>query len=158
MTQRTLPFTLHPKRSKMLLLFLLCSAFTAGGILMIRDGAKAGWFVAGFFSLGILVPLLQLFPKSSFLTVDEDGIEFAGLFRKCRLKWRDISEFGVYSRKSIGIGMTVGINYSGSYERYPKLRAANKALVGFEAALPDTYGLPAAELASLLASYHVERV
>ena len=126
---------------------------------MIRDGHTAtGWFVAGFFGLGIPVFLLQFFPKSSFLTVDEDGIEFAALFRKCRLKWREISEFGVYSRKSIGIGMTVGINYSPSFERYQKMRAINKALLGFEGALPDTYGLPAAELATLLASYHAERV
>ena len=125
---------------------------------MISEGHKAGWFVAGFFSLGIPVSLLQLFPKSSFLTVDEDGIEFAALFRKCRLRWREISEFGVYSRESIGIGKTVGFNYSPCFERYRKMRSVNKALVGFEGALPDTYGLPAAELASLLATYHAERV
>lgn len=142
----------------MLLLFLLCSAFVAGGIWMIRDGDQAGWFVAGVFSLGIPVFLIQLYPKSSFLTVDEEGIEFAALFRKCRLKWSEISGFGVYSRESIGVGKTVGFNYSPSFERYRKMRGVNKALVGFEAALPDTYGLPAAELASLLASYHAERV
>ena len=125
---------------------------------MIRDGDTAGWFVAGFFGLGTLVFLIQFFPKSSFLTVDEDGIEIAALFRKCRLKWSEISEIGVYNRKSIGIGNTVGFNYSPSFERYRKMRAINKGLLGFEAALPDTFGLPAAELASLLASYHAERV
>ena len=125
---------------------------------MIRDGHTAGWFVAGFFSLGIPVFLIQLLPKSSFLTVDEDGIEFASLFRKGRLKWSEISEFGIYSRESIGIGKTVGFNYSPSFERSRKMRAVTKSLLGFEAALPDTYGLPAAELASLLTSYHVERV
>lgn len=158
MTQRALPFTLYTKRSKMLLLFLLCSVFVAGGIWMIRDGHKEGWFVAGLFSLGIPVSLIQLLPNSSFLRVDEEGIEFAALFRKCRVKWSEISEFGVYSRESIGIGKTVGINYSPSFERYRRMRAANKALLGFEGALPDTYGLPAAELASLLASYHAQRV
>lgn len=158
MTQRALPFTLHPKRTKLLLLLLLCSAFVAGGVWMLQEGEKAGWFVAGFFSLGIPVSLLQFFPKCSFLTVDEEGIEFAGLFRKCRLKWSEISEFGVYSRESIGVGETVGFNYSPSFNRYAKIRAVNKSLVGFEASLPDTYGLPAADLAALLSGYRAERV
>ena len=124
---------------------------------MIRDGHKAGWFPASFFALGIPVALIQLLPKSSFLTVDEDGIEFCTLFRKCRLKWNDISEFGIYSRESIGIGKTVGFNYSPSYERLPTMRLLNKTLIGFEAALPDTYGLRAEELASLLSDFHSTR-
>ena len=142
----------------MLLLLLLSSAFTAGGVWMIQDGEKAGWFVAGFFGLCLLVFLIQLFPNSSFLTVDDDGIEFSALYRKCRLKWSEISEFGVYSRESIGIGKTVGINFSPSYERLAMGRAIAKFLVGFEGGLPDTYGLQAQELATLLASYHAERV
>jgi hypothetical protein len=158
MTKRALPFTLHPKKSKVLLFLLLSSAFTAGGVWMLREGEKAGWFVAGFFGLCLLVFLIQLFPNSSFLTVDDDGIEFSALFRKCRLKWSEISEFGVYSRESIGIGKTVGINFSPSYERLAKMRALTKALLGFEGALPDTYGLQAQELATLLATYHAERV
>src|SRR5688500_337363 len=114
MTLRTLPFTLYPKRSKWLLLLLLFSVFAAGGVWMIREGEKAGWFVAGFFGLGIPISLLQFYPKCSFLTVDQDGIEFGALFRKYRLKWSDISEFGVYSQESIGVGKTVGFNYSPS--------------------------------------------
>jgi hypothetical protein len=141
----------------MLLVLLLCSGFVAGGVLMIRDGHKAGWFPASFFALGIPVALIQLLPRSSFLTVDEDGIEFCALFRKCRLKWKDISEFGVYSRESIGIGNTVGFNYSPSYERLPTMRLLNKTLVGFEAALPDTYGLPAEDLANLLSTFLAQR-
>jgi hypothetical protein len=154
-----LPFTVYPKKSQMLLLFLVCVAFVGGGVLMIRDGQKVGWLCAGFFSLGIPVFLIQLYPKSSFLTVSEDGIEFCSLFRRSKLQWSDVSEFGVYSIRHHGLTVStmVGMNYSREYQRLSKARSVSKALAGFEAGLPDTYGFRAEELARLLSAYHYER-
>jgi len=139
----------------MLLYFLLCAGFVAGGIWMIRDGEKTGWFVASFFGLGIPVFLLQLFPKSSFLTVREEGIEFCALFRTHKVGWSDISEFGVC--RVPGARM-VGFNYSPEYQQASKARALAKALTGCEGALPETYGFSADDLLQLLSAYHQEKL
>jgi hypothetical protein len=157
---RTLPFTLRPKRTRILLLFLISATFVAGGIWMIQEGEKFGWFCASFFGLGIPVSLLQLHPKCSFLTVSEEGIEFAGLFRPHKLRWSGISEFGVFDiRNHYGFraATMVGFNYSGEYQRAKKARAFAKALTRFEAALPDTCGFSAEALAQLLSTYHREK-
>ena len=140
----------------MLLYFLLCVVFVAGGIWMVRDDEKIGWLPAGFFALGIPVFLLQLFfPKTCFLTVSEEGIEFCALFRSHKLRWSDISEFGVYRIRGTRM---VGFNYSPQYQRSSKARAVSKALTGCEGALPDTYGFSAEELAQLLFAFHQEKL
>ena len=159
MNLRPLPFTVYPKKSRMVMLFLVCVAFVGGGILMIRDGQRMGWLCAGFFGLGIPVFLIQLYPKSSFLTVSEGGIEFCSLFRRSKLQWSDISEFGVYTIRQHGLPVStmVGMNYSREYQRSPKARAVSKALACFEGGLPDTYGFRAEELAQLLSAYRYER-
>jgi hypothetical protein len=48
----------------------------------------------------------------------------------------------------------VGFNLVPEARTSPKARAVAKALSGFEAALPDTYGYKAEELAELLAGHH----
>ena len=138
----------------MIWLLLLCSAFTAGGIWMVRDGQTMGWFCGGFFALGIPIFLLQLHPRASYLTVSPDGFEFSSLFRKTRYRWSDLAAFGTYTLRPGGT--FVGFDYSPSWPISPKLRAAAKAMAGFEGGLPDTYGMKAEELALLLNSYHAE--
>ena len=47
-------------------------------------------------------------------------------------------------------------NYVESYPRSPKLRSLNTALTGFEAAIPDSWGLAHEDLADLLNRYKAE--
>jgi hypothetical protein len=160
MNARPLPFTLYPKKTKLLLLLLISSTFVAGGIWMIQEGEKVGWFCAGFFALGIPAALLQFHPKCSFLTVSEEGIEFAGMFRTHKLRWSDISEFGayaIYNHYGFLAARMVGFNYSAGYQQARKGRVLAKALTRWEAALPDTYGFTAEELARFLSTCHRER-
>lgn len=156
---RSLPFTVYPKKAKLLLLLVVSLAFVAGGILMIRDGQTMGWLCAGFFGLGVPVFLVQLWPKCSYLTVGEEGIEFCSLFRSHRLRWSEISEFGVYTIRQHGLAVArmVGFNYSAEHRRASGARAFSKALAGFEGGLPDTYGFRAEELVRLLSDLHRER-
>lgn len=156
MSPRPLPFTLYPKKTQMVLLFLVCLAFVAGGVLMIREGRGMGWLAAGFFGLGLPVFLIQLLPGSAYLTVDKEGFEFCSLFRKHRLKWSDIAEFGTYTLRQQGLAVStmVGFNFAPEYARASKARAFSRALAGFEGGLPDTYGLPAGELAEILSDLH----
>ncbi|PYJ03749.1 MAG: hypothetical protein DME25_11360 [Verrucomicrobia bacterium] len=151
-----LPFTLYPKKSKTVLLFIVCLAFVAGGLWLGRKGDKVGWLCAGFFGLGIPVFLLQLHPKCSSLTVTEEGMEIRSLFRSSKVRWSDISDFGVSTLRQQGLPVNrmVGFNYSAAYQRASKARSVAKALAGFEGALPNTYGLRPEELAQLLAELH----
>jgi hypothetical protein len=149
-----LPFTLYTKKTKMILLLLVCSAFTAGGIWMVLEGQKMGWFCGGFFALGIPIFLIQMHPRASYLTVSNEGIEFSSLFRKTRIPWSDLVSFGTYTLRPGGT--FVGFDFSPRSQVSPKMRAASKAMAGFEGGLPDTYGMKADELALLLASYHAE--
>lgn len=156
---RPLPFTAHPKRAKMALLLLVCVAFVAVGVLMIRDGEVIGWLCAGFFGLGIPIFSIQLLPGSSYLTVSEVGIEYCSMFRRHRLRWSDISEFGVYTVRQGGLPVSkmVGFNFSTEYRRAQGGRALSRAISGFEGGLPDTYGFKAEELAELLTFHHTQR-
>jgi hypothetical protein len=160
MSPRSLPFTVYPKKIKLVLLFLVCLAFVAGGILMIREGEKMGWLCTVFFGLGVPIFLLNLHPRSSYLTVDEEGIEFCSLFRTSRIRWSDVSEFGTFTIRHHGLPVNkmVGLNYSTEFSRSAKARALSKAMTGFEGGLPDTYGFRAEELAQILSEFHRECV
>ncbi|MES2695797.1 MAG: hypothetical protein V4773_20150 [Verrucomicrobiota bacterium] len=142
----------------MIWLLLLCSTFTAIGGWMVIDGQKMGWFCGGFFALGLPIFLIQMHPKASFLTVSEDGFKFSSLFRKTHCRWSDIAVFGTYTLRQNGlpVGNFVGFDFVSEYQSSSKMRAASKAMVGFEGGLPDTYGLKAEDLSQLLASYHAE--
>ena len=157
---RPLPFTSYPRKAKMFLLLLVCVAFVACCVLLIRRGEMIGWMGALFFGLGIPVFLIQLYPGSSFLTVSDEGIEYCSLFRRHRIRWSDISEFGTYSirRHGLPVSTLVGFNFSVEYQRSPETRAVSRALTGFEGGLPDTYGFKPDELAELLAFYHSQRM
>lgn len=119
-----------------------------------NDNVKWGWFCTIFFGLGTLASLAQLHPKVAFLTVDEAGIEFRSLFAKRRLRWREISEFGVFRPfpwPRFG-AKRVGFKYSAEFQ-------GNKigvitAFSGLDDGLPDTYGFRAKDLAPLLTQYH----
>jgi len=150
------PFTLYPSKKKIGLLFLGSAVFVAGGVFLIYRGETAGWYCTVFFGLCLVISLLQLFPGSSSLTVDEHGIEFCALFRKSRIDWADIGGFGVYSIRNHGIAVSrmVGINFAEHYSKMKAGRATSRALTGFDGGLPDTYGLKAEDLALLLSSYN----
>ena len=159
MTFKSLPFTIYPNKTKMALMLIGCLILMAGGILMIQDEKVMGWIGTIFFGLCAAVFLFQIcYPKSSFLTISEDGLEIGSLFRSQKLSWVDISEFGTYSilQNGLPVRKMVGYNFSEHYQGASKARAFAKSLAGFEGALPDTYGYSAEELAQILSELHAE--
>ena len=158
--RRPLPFTLYPSRFKIIGLLFLFSVFTAGSVVLALEGKGWGWFSVAFFAIGVLVFLIQLLPNSAYLTVSEEGLEFCSLFRKQRIGWSEITEFGVYHIRHYGLPVhsLVGFNYTSQAQPFWKMRALSRSLVGYEAGLPETYGLSAADLAQLLSELHAERV
>ena len=134
----------------MLILLVGSLAFVADGLLMAREEPIAGYACVAFFGLCALVGAISLHPKSSFLELRADGFEYASLFRRTFVQWRHISQFFPIT---VHHNAMVGWNYSPEFTDSSAARKVAAALSGAEAALPDTYGMKAAELATLLNSF-----
>jgi hypothetical protein len=141
--------TYYPKQWKTFLFLLICTMFAAIGIWMIRTGDNRGYLGAIFFGLGCIIFLIHLLPDSAYLRITAEGLEFCSLFRKHRLLWEAVSEFGAIAIRQNGITVNklVSFNYTQEYYPYKWGRKISAAMSGYEAALPDTYGFKAEDLA-----------
>lgn len=143
----SLPTTLHPNRTKMALLFLVCAAFVVIPVWMVRDGQSMGYLTGVFFALGLPVFAVQLLPNATYLQLRSDGFTFCSLFRAHTFQWRQVQTFAAIH---VGVNPMVAWNFTADYVASGGMRRASKAFSGYEAALPDTYGMKAQELADLL--------
>lgn len=154
-----LPATLRPSRVKWVAILAVALAFTATGIAMTRDAASNGpwaWFTVGVFTLFAVVAFVNLLPGASYLRLDRDGFEMRALYRRHRIGWDDVAGFGLMRVPPTG-KQRVGWNYRPGRGQPSRLRGFNLDRFGYEAALPDTYGLSAADLVALLESLRQAR-
>lgn len=110
-----------------------------------HDTVLLGWFEILFFGLCLLAGLAQLHPGCSYLQLDREGFTLCSLFRRHRFRWEEIEGFYVVfaGREMVGWKFSAGC-------RAVALFKLNRAIAGCDAALPDTYGMSAEELASLM--------
>lgn len=144
---KSLPVTLKPRPLKMFFLLLGSGMFVAIGVWLIPREPLISWATIIFFGLCSVVAVIGLHPKSSFLTLTAEGFLFASLFRRHFVKWSHVQSF---SPTRIGGNNMVGWNYVPEFRPLSKLRRANVAIAGVEAALPDTYGMSVDTLCALL--------
>ena len=143
----SLPLTLRPSRLRIVLLLLACLGFTAFGVFMERGGERLGYLIGGLFALGVPVFVLQLHPRAAYLLLNEEGFTYCSLFRAQAVRWMDVEGFGVIA---INAFRMVAWNFVPGHPRTGRARMLSQAVSGYEAALPDTYGLKPRELAYLL--------
>ena len=148
------PILLRPQPTKWLLVALGSLAFVLIGIWMVRSRDMFGWLAIVFFGLCLAVSLICLLPKASYLRLTPDGFTMCSLFRAHTIRWEDVTGFGV---GTVFTNKMVMFNYVESYQRTPRLRSFNTELTGFEAAIPDSYGLRHEDLADLLNRYKTMR-
>ncbi|MBD0370522.1 MAG: PH domain-containing protein [Pyrinomonadaceae bacterium] len=163
--------TLRTKSTKWLLYLVISLVFVAAGVLTFK-GEIMSWLVIIFFGLGSVVFALQLFSNASSLQLSSEGFTVRSLFRSHSYRWSDVEGFAVGRMGNIkheGAGLaldvagafipgamnprgikTVVFNFSPSYQNKHALRKINKGLSGYEACLPDTYGMSAENLAELM--------
>lgn len=134
-------------RRNMVFLVVGGSVFTAGGILMIASGAAAGWFVAIFFGLCLVVGV-GLLLRPSRLTIDRTGMTSVNLWRSDRFEFADCSEFTTWRNPAAPSQQLVVFDWTGV--RHDSLARLSTGIAGRNAALPDTYGMSADDLAHLL--------
>lgn len=146
----TLPATLLPSRLKYSLLLVLSLVFVAMGAFLLTQQASAvaAWGCIVFFGLGAIVFALILFvPGASSLQLDTNGFVVRSLFRSHRTAWKDVAGFRPVR---IGVKKFVGFDFAPGVPASRKLRRVNSAMVGAEAALPDSYGVSVDKLSGLL--------
>lgn len=152
--------TLNPSPRKWLLVLAISVILCSGGVFMLRDPGDSpawqAWCVIGFFGLCALVSALQLVPGVSRLQLDAQGFEVRALFRRHRTPWKDVAKFGVLGHPPAR-GVWVGWNYRPGSGPASRLRKFNLDNFGFEAQLPDTYGMAPDELVELLESIRSSR-
>lgn len=102
---------------------------------------------AAFVAVCMAVFCVQLHPRASFLTLKENGFVFCSLFRSHEVLWADVQGFGVYK---VSHHKMVTWNYQPAFSKHARGRNIAVAIAGCEAALPDTYGFKAEELARVM--------
>ncbi len=138
---------LRPKKAPAIWLLFGCAMFVAVGIWMAQEEGWIGYVFAGFFALGIPVAIMKLLPGTTYLEIDEDRLSFASMYRVTTIPWNVIDGFFVISIRRYKM---VALNFVPSYDRSRIGRRISSAIVACEAALPDTYGRKAEELADFL--------
>jgi hypothetical protein len=160
-SRRRYPIVLYPKRAKTIFILITGLVLAAGSsISVVTSPAGTSDLYMGilgciFFGLMILVALLMLFPGSSFLRLDDVGFTYGVLFRQRSRRWEEIESFCSVSlstaNKSVGWLLRPEFRSSGA------LYKVNRAVVGYDEALPQTYGGKSAdELAELMNDCRVD--
>jgi hypothetical protein len=144
------PVFMRPSRRKWLLILLGCAIFTAGSIWMVLEGKPIGWFPLIFFGLGSVTALALLLPGAGGLKLDANGFEITNLFQRKRTRWQDTSVFEPVRIPPANILLVV---YDDAKLGASSMAQIASSIAGRNGALPDTYGLSANDLASLMTQW-----
>lgn len=139
---QNVPLILKPGKVKSSILLVISIGFVALGISLLERNMLIAILNIVFFGLCFIVFLLNLIPGSSYLKIDEKGIEMKGLMRKTFIPWQAVNSFGT---KWVAFNKLVVFDLN-------KNLAGGK-LKRRQGGLPDTYGMSAARLAELLNEY-----
>src|SRR5262249_51735019 len=124
--------TLHPGKTKWVMVLLISAGFVAIGIHQLRSpGGSAeplmAWGATGFFGAGVLLAIAKFLPQSSFLRLSPAGLTARVMWRDVFYRWSDIERFGVAPQSMIGLNFSAT---SPLREQARVLRRLNRALTG----------------------------
>lgn len=136
---------LRPSPAKWLAMVAISAVFVWIGLRIMGTHPLVAWSCIVFFGLCGALAVLNLVPGASALVLDGEGFEIVSLFRRSRVRWADVARFG---ETRVGLQRLVGFDFVDGHAGSDRLRSVNRNLSGFQAALPDTYGLSAGELAT----------
>jgi hypothetical protein len=131
---------LRPDKWKLVPFLLLSLAFAVIGIRIVREGSASGWLAVIGFSMSSAALAVMLLSRSGDLRLDADRFTIRSVFGVRSYRWRDIERFVV---APFGFFKIV------AFTPIPQRRGAT-AHGGVKETLPDTYGMPAEELADLM--------
>jgi len=123
--------------------------FTLGGAWMVMHGKPYGWFVSVIFGLALIMCGALFLPGAFSLKLAQEGFVICAFWRRHTYRWHDVRDFRVIEMPH---GMTVAFDFADGATR-PKGSDLAVALTDADAALPDTYGIAASELAALMSAW-----
>jgi hypothetical protein len=147
------PLILHPSRTKWILFLAGSVTFVAVEVWLLatqRDNSAITWFGVFGFAAASIVFATNLIPGSSSLTLDMDGFKIKQFYKVRRTPWQNVTNIHAGNIPP-SILKTVRYNDSGLSVR--KLARLGTAALGYNAILPDTYGMTADELAVLMTKW-----
>jgi hypothetical protein len=137
------PLILKPSKIKSIILILISIGFISLGIKLLEKNMLIAVLNIFFFGICLIIFIINMIPNSSYLKIDEKGIEMKNLFRITFIPWQAVSGF---KTKFIFVNKLVIFNID------EKL-LENSKMKGKTGAFPDTYGMSAKDLANLLNEY-----
>jgi len=132
------------------ILLLVCAVFVALGVFIVEENPKVGWAAIVFFGLGVIVSLIQFYPKSNYLKLTNEGFEIKSLFRSSFTKWSDVKDFSL--GETFGNKM-IFFDYTEEHKNYKGAKKFAKFLSKKEGAIPSSYTIKTYELLILLNEY-----
>lgn len=137
-----------PRRKQ---IFTLLATIVFGGCLLWMalywdfSGLERFFMWLGAIGCGVGIPFLLLpIIRGSTLQIDADGFEVLQGMKRSRFLWRDTGEFSVADVGALIVVFNNETIDSGA------VATINQNMIGHSGALPDTYGMDAWSLASLL--------
>jgi len=137
-----LPVTFYPGKIKNTLLMLISLTFVILGISLLDKNIWIAVLNIFFFGLCFIVYVINFLPNSTYLKLNETGIEMKTLFKTTFISWRAIKSFGT---KNIFVMKMVTFDLDENL-----IDAKVKSKTG---AFPDTYGMSAKKFAELMNDY-----
>lgn len=86
------PIIIVTSRSKFLRALATCVAFATAGIFMVRDGNADGYWITGFFGLGVVVALWRIWVPAHLELSPEHLLWFTGNKTIC-YRWIEFQDF-----------------------------------------------------------------
>jgi hypothetical protein len=139
---------LHAGKLRNLGFLALSLVFCAGSVWLLSRGKVIGWLPLVVFGLGVVLFAINLLPSASMLVLTRDGFAITAVFRKRELTpWSHVAHFGI---AQVSLNRMLGWDYVPEHRPAGKAPDIAKAGTGFEAALPDTYGMKVQDLVYLM--------
>lgn len=130
---QNLPLTLRPGKLKNIILILISIGFICMGITLIERNLWIAILTIFLFGISLIVFSINLIPNTSYLKIDERGLEMKNLFRTTFIPWQVISGF---TTKQIFINKLVMFDIDEEFLKLSKIKSK-------QGAFPDTYGMSA---------------
>jgi len=142
---------LYPNRTKWVFALVLMLILTAGSVI------TGNVWSAIFFVTMTGISIVMLLPESTYIILNNDGLEYSSLFKKKSYKWSDLSEVGIrrYCIPYGGIKRELCFNYKDSFkDGWENHRKTIRSIGGYDIAINSSFeGVTVDKLAEMAKDY-----